>query len=52
MATKLIISVTIYINNDKIIILTNIILDKRRYKNKNWKTFLISILVESMTQKT
>jgi hypothetical protein len=36
MAIKLIISVTININNDKIIKLINIILDKRRYKNKNW----------------
>lgn len=36
METKLIISVTVNINNDKIIILINTILDKRRYKNKNW----------------
>ena len=35
MVTKLISSVTININNNKIIVLINIILDKRRYKNKN-----------------
>jgi hypothetical protein len=34
--TKWIISVTVNINNNKIIILINIILDKRRHKNKNW----------------